>query len=341
MPSSSGGFEQAYNAQSGVDVETHPIVAQQVIQHTNDKQVIEPAVVTIGHLSETLGETQNIPTDTGYFSEANVQMRANACLVPFIFIHKWELQLKTIDTLQRNKKGKLSDKWASYLPVYDRIFSPYKDTPMKLLEIGVQNGGSLEVWSGYFSSAKLIVGCDINPLCRNLVYDDERISVVVSDVNSRNAFSEITAHSNAYDIIIDDGSHLSDDIIRTFIIYFQILSPGGIYVVEDTHTMYWDDYQGGILKQTTANSLFKLFVDLVNYEHWKEDLSIQNLFATFFPRKGTPPFLTEGWIEGIEFYNSMVVVRKSTQPTHAKLGERLTVGSEATVEPGMLKLGNA
>ena len=252
--------------------------------------------------------------------------------------HEWGLQLITIDKLHRSKKGKSSDKWASYLPVYDRIFSPYKDTPMKLLEIGVQNGGSLEVWSGYFSNAKLIVGCDINPMCRNLVYDDERISVVVGDVNSRNAFSEITAHSKAYDIIIDDGSHVSDDIIRTFIIYFQILSPGGIYVVEDTHTMYWDDYQGGILKQTTANSLFKLFVDLVNYEHWKEDLSIQNHFVTFFQRKCTPSFLTEGWIEGIEFYNSMVVVRKATHPSHSKLGERLVVGSEAIVAPETLLL---
>ena len=48
MPSSSGGFEQAYNAQAGVDVETHLIVAQHVTQHTNDKQEIEPAVAAIG-----------------------------------------------------------------------------------------------------------------------------------------------------------------------------------------------------------------------------------------------------------------------------------------------------
>jgi len=242
--------------------------------------------------------------------------------------------LKTIDELHRSQTGKSSDKWASYLQVYDRILSPYKDAPVRLFEVGVQNGGSLDVWSRYFSNAKSIVGCDIDPVCRNLVYDDKRISVVVGNVNTENVFNEITAHSGTYDIIIDDGSHLSDDIISTFIIYFQILSPGGIYIVEDTHTMYWDNYQGGILKQTTAHGFFKLFVDLINYEHWKEDLSIQNLFATFLPRSSILPFMKEGCVEGIEFYNSMVIIRKSKYPSHSKLGERLVVGSEAIMRSG-------
>ncbi len=84
MPTSSGGFEQAYNAQAGVDVETHLIVAQHVTQHTNDKQEIEPAVAAIGHLPQALGEAENLLADTGYFSAANVQMCAQASLVPFI-----------------------------------------------------------------------------------------------------------------------------------------------------------------------------------------------------------------------------------------------------------------
>ncbi len=44
MPSSSGGFEQAYNAQAGVDVETHLIVEQHITQQPNDKQEIKPAL---------------------------------------------------------------------------------------------------------------------------------------------------------------------------------------------------------------------------------------------------------------------------------------------------------
>jgi transposase/DNA-binding protein H-NS len=84
MPTSSGGFEQTYNAQAGVDVETHLIVEQHVTQHTNDKQEIEPALAAIEHLPEALGEAENLLADTGYFSEDNVEKCVQASLVPFI-----------------------------------------------------------------------------------------------------------------------------------------------------------------------------------------------------------------------------------------------------------------
>ena len=84
MPTASGGFEQAYNAQAGVDVKTHLIVEQHVTQRTNDKQEIEPALEAIGHLPKALGEAENLLADTGYFSNANVEKCTKASLVPFI-----------------------------------------------------------------------------------------------------------------------------------------------------------------------------------------------------------------------------------------------------------------
>ena len=84
MPTASGGFEQAYNAQAGVDVKTHLIVAQHVTQHTNDKQEIEPALAAIGQLPKALGEAENLLADTGYFSEANIVKCTEARLVPYI-----------------------------------------------------------------------------------------------------------------------------------------------------------------------------------------------------------------------------------------------------------------
>lgn len=84
MPSSSGGFEQAYNAQAGVDVETHLIVAQHVTQHTNDKQEIKPALAKIAALPEALGEVENMLADTGYFSEANIDLCLDAHIEPLI-----------------------------------------------------------------------------------------------------------------------------------------------------------------------------------------------------------------------------------------------------------------
>ncbi|HVN70701.1 MAG TPA: class I SAM-dependent methyltransferase, partial [Desulfomonilia bacterium] len=209
-------------------------------------------------------------------------------------------KVKTIESLHRTHTGKSSDKYASYLTVYDAIFPAYQDKPVVVLEIGVQNGGSLEVWSEYFSNAEKIIGCDIDPKCSGLSYADKRIHVVVGDINVEDTFRAITTLSPDFDIIIDDASHISDNIIRTFLIYFPLLKPGGIYVVEDTHTMYWPDYQGGVTRQTTAHAFFKLFVDLINYEHWRDDLSLESLFAAF-PAGCLQPFLKEGWVESIGF----------------------------------------
>jgi transposase len=84
MPTAGGGFEQAYNAQAGVDVRTHLIVEQHVTRHTNDKQEIEPALAAIGHLPQALGEAEKLLADTGYFSESNVEKCTKAGLIPFI-----------------------------------------------------------------------------------------------------------------------------------------------------------------------------------------------------------------------------------------------------------------
>jgi len=84
MPTSGGGFEQAYNAQAGVDVETHLIVEQHVTQHTNDKQEIEPALAAIEQLPAALGEVKKLLADTGYYSEANVGKCIEDGIEPFI-----------------------------------------------------------------------------------------------------------------------------------------------------------------------------------------------------------------------------------------------------------------
>jgi len=84
MPSSSGGFEQGYNTQAGVDVETHLIVEQHVTQHTNDKQEVEPALERLAALPEKLGEIDNLLADTGYFSETNVEYCTGANIKPLI-----------------------------------------------------------------------------------------------------------------------------------------------------------------------------------------------------------------------------------------------------------------
>jgi hypothetical protein len=239
---------------------------------------------------------------------------------------------KTINEIHRGKKGKLSNKWDSYLVYYDSLFLPIREESISLLEIGVQNGGSLDTWSEYFSKAKQFVGCDINPKCADLKYEDERISIIVGNANATATFQEIIGKCSEYDIIIDDGSHISSDVITSFMNYFPLLKPGGIYVVEDTHTLYMDAYGGGILNEFGAYAFFKKMVDVVSYQFWQKELSISSHLRTFFPLQSTPDFILKGWVDSVEFRNSIITIRKSMAPGHEKVGKDIKGGSSALVE---------
>jgi cephalosporin hydroxylase len=244
----------------------------------------------------------------------------------------FEMGLDLVESLHRTKTGKVSDKWASYLTYYDSIFNELRNESISMLEIGVQNGGSLETWSAYFKNAKSIVGCDIDSKCASLSFDDPRISVVIGDACKIETVQKIVSIVPSFDLVIDDGSHISTDIINAFLAYFPLLRPGGIYIVEDAHCLYMNDFGGGVLNNFGGYAFFKSLVDVISYQFWNDQISIGALMRTFFDLNSTPSFITDGWIESIEFRNSIISIKKSLQPGHNKIGERVVVGDIADVQ---------
>ena len=193
---------------------------------------------------------------------------------------------KTHSQLHSEHVGKLSDKWALYLTEYDRAFSEYRDSPVRLLEIGIQNGGSLEIWSKYFLNGVKFVGCDINPKCSRLQFDDSRISVVIGDANADGTQKAILNHSPEFDIVIDEGSHVSSDIVKSFVKYFTKIVDGGVYIAEDLHCSYWQEYEGGLYDPFSSISFFKALADIINFEHWGVDKSREELLNGFSSKYG-------------------------------------------------------
>lgn len=86
MPTSGGGFEQAYNAQAVVDTKSMLIVANHVTQHTNDKLEVNPALEIIAALPKTLGNVSEMLADSGYFSEDNVTACEKQQITPYIAV---------------------------------------------------------------------------------------------------------------------------------------------------------------------------------------------------------------------------------------------------------------
>lgn len=233
--------------------------------------------------------------------------------------------------LFEEQKGKVSDKWSLYLEEWDRLFAPYQNKPINLLEIGILNGGSLEVWGDYFLKAKNLIGCDINPKCNQLEYSDERIKIIVGDANTDEIEKKISQLASNFDIIIDDGSHKSSDVIKSFAKYFPYLTDGGIYIIEDLHSSYWESYEGSLFNPSSSISFFKRLIDIINYEHWRNSKP-RNYLLNKFAEQLNICFdnLDLATIHSIEFINSLCIIKK-LPPAKNVLGNRIIVGSEEII----------
>lgn len=122
--------------------------------------------------------------------------------------------------------GITSDKGTAhdYLGFYEDLLAPRRDLPLTLLEIGILEGASLALWRAYFTAAT-VIGVDRVPNPRPAPYTVS----VISDATDPFTYADI----GPFDIVIDDGSHLDDDIAAVFTILRDRLNDGAVYVIED------------------------------------------------------------------------------------------------------------
>ena len=237
-------------------------------------------------------------------------------------------------------QGKVSDKWSLYLDVYGHLLESMRDQPIALLEIGIQNGGSLEIWARFFPIAKSIIGCDINSKCLNLKYSEQNIDLIVGDANEAGTCQAILSISNVFDIVIDDGSHRSSDIIKSFCLYFPSINPGGLFIAEDLHCSYWAPFEGGLRNGLSSIEFFKRLVDILNFEHWTTKEQRVDSLQSFFDKYGcTIADEDLSSIHSIEFINSMCIIRKKNIQYNV-LGKRIVVGSVASIVSEVVALNN-
>jgi hypothetical protein len=143
-------------------------------------------------------------------------------------------------------KGYDTDKVRSgYLERYDPVLAPWLDREIVLLELGVNTGGSLELWKDYFPSAT-IVGIDV-ALPPGLERRD-RIHVYQGSQADPDFLTKVANEiaPDGFDIIIDDASHIAElTRIAFWHLFENHLKPGGLYVIEDWGTGYFDDWPDG------------------------------------------------------------------------------------------------
>jgi hypothetical protein len=156
--------------------------------------------------------------------------------------------------------GRQSYKWRHYLEIYDRHLARFRDKPVRLLEIGVHKGGSLQIWRKYFGPRAVIFGIDISESCR--AFDGSEAAVRIGSQSDAQFLKQVVAEMGGLDVVIDDGGHVAEQQRASFAILFPLLSDEGAYLCEDLQASYWDVYHnGGYQRPGTFIEFAKQLVD--------------------------------------------------------------------------------
>ena len=174
----------------------------------------------------------------------------------------------------------------NYTAVYERYFEPLRDkADLRLMEIGVACGSSLKMWSKYFNDAR-VLGVDIRPDCAALCKAYPNIAIAIANATERSI-------PGPFDIIIDDGSHVSADIVDTFRLNWGSVKPGGLFVVEDLKCTHNPQYR----------SLLPFDIPAERFE--------RRHFMDLIDRCLTEMDWRRGDVEFIHFYKEMAIIKKA------------------------------
>ncbi len=206
-------------------------------------------------------------------------------------------------------QGNMIYKWAHYFDIYERHFKRFAnlDRQVVVVEIGVLNGGSLQLWKKYFGSKVLIYGIDIHADC--LKYQEDQINIKIGSSADANFLKQLKEEIPKIDILIDDGSHRMNHQIKAFVNLWDHVNENGCYLVEDTHTSYWNDFGGGKGRSGTFINFSKNLVDSIHAWYSEQ--------AYFINDKYTKT------LSSIHYYDSIVVFEKcplKSKPVTLKSG---------------------
>lgn len=193
-----------------------------------------------------------------------------------------------------------------YHRFYHKELNEYKNKNMGIIEIGIDQFKSIDMWKQYFPKA-FIYGIDIH-----IQYEDPRIKIYKADQN--NIFQLETIRQDIKHpiyVIIDDGSHLPSHQLNSFdYLFSNVLEEGGTYIIETIEVSYWkrgETYHNatnyGYLHPESIVEKFKLVLDYVNSFTF-HDLKLLNENTNFLSQK------TKDQILSITFAQNCIIIKK-------------------------------
>jgi hypothetical protein len=193
---------------------------------------------------------------------------------------------------------------------------------LKILEIGVLHGHSLQTWEEYFPNAT-IIGADISP--RSKMFEGGRIHIELLDQSNVEELTFLSLKYGPFDIIIEDGSHMWEHQTTSLRTLFPFLKNEGYYIVEDLQTNYSD------LKSTYKGNASFTCVDFLknwlNLRVGNEQIIIENIEGPFLRTYGRSARIITFYKHACLLQKSMkTFLRDSTQLINGnKFGDNVSV----------------
>lgn len=183
--------------------------------------------------------------------------------------------------------------WRMYNRVYSKYISYLRNEPIKILEIGGHTGYGWLAWAKYFPKAS-IYGMEVDKkYSKNynelLLKYEEYLRVKPFFLSSTDPYSWVEM-GETFDIIIDDGSHLPTDQVRTLRQGWNYLNEGGYYFIEDISTRYYNPSADEVAKEILA--LEVQGYPAVSYSHentgWAKILANKDVWERYGVTEQTP-----------------------------------------------------
>jgi len=193
-----------------------------------------------------------------------------------------------------SKKGREMVKFVQHIHRYDRYLSRFRNKEVLLVELGVGQGGSLQMWKEYLGEKATIVGIDKNDYKE---VEEERISVIIGDETNDDFLKSITTKFPKIDILIDDGSHEPVDQIHAFEFLYPCLADDGLYACEDLYHSYTEKHGGGFRRKGSTIEFFKDLIDNIHCNIGENQISYKdNAYSS---------------ISGISFYQNIAFIENA------------------------------
>ena len=220
--------------------------------------------------------------------------------------------MRSLDNIAKSKGTDKSSEIHNYCVKYEKWLPFNRLEPLTILEIGVLGGASLATWREYYPNAT-IIGIDIDPACKQFENPNNKVFVEIGSQDDPEFLNSISQKWGPFDMILDDGSHINRHVITSFTHLIAYVKPEGVYVIEDTCTSYWDEWEGGFRRIDSSIEFAKRLVDDVNFngqlqeQFWSFHARREDLLTKQTNEKGLN-IRTD--IESINFLNGITILTK-------------------------------